>query len=132
MLWSALFVTPLCPHQYKSTFQKISAVIVSEIHNVNNFAQITTAVIERDFKSEYLFRTLSIATNLLMSLEFRSISCYYAVPFIDNYGRAPYSLNLIPIAALLQAVLQEKTKPFRNGLVETCNKAIEMYLNDAR
>ena len=33
-------------------FQKISAVIVSEIDNVDKFSLLTTAFIERDFKSE--------------------------------------------------------------------------------
>ena len=46
-------------------FQKISGVIVSEIDNVNKFALITSAIIERDFKTEYLFRTCSVATNLV-------------------------------------------------------------------
>ena len=30
---------------------------------------------ERDFKSEYLFCTCSVATNLLMALEFNQIHC---------------------------------------------------------
>ena len=85
-------------------FQKISAVIVSEIDNVNKFALITTEIIERDFKSEYLFCTSSVATNLVTSLEFYSDFYYYAVPFLANHGTVPHSL--IPIAALLQAVLQ--------------------------
>ena len=46
-------------------FHNISAVIVSEIDNVNKFALITTAIIERYFKSEYLYRKCSVATNLV-------------------------------------------------------------------
>ena len=57
-------------------FRKISAVIVGEIDNVNKFALITTANIERDFKSEYLFRTSSVATILVTSLEILSDLCY--------------------------------------------------------
>ena len=38
-------------------FQKTSEVIVSEIDDVNKFAIITTAFIERDFKRLYLFHT---------------------------------------------------------------------------
>ena len=66
-------------------FQKVSEVIISEIDNVNKFALITTAVIEPDFKSEYLLRTCSVATNLVTSLEYHSDMCYYAVPFLANY-----------------------------------------------
>ena len=56
-------------------FQKISAVIESEIDNVDKFSLITTEIIERYFKSEYLFRTCSVATNLMISLEFLSDLC---------------------------------------------------------
>ena len=105
-------------------FQENSAVVVSEIDNVNQFALITTANIERDFRSEYLFRTSSLATNLVTSLEFHSDLCFYAAPFLANYGLVPYSLILTPIAALLQAMLQENTEPFRNGLVEMRNSTV--------
>ena len=105
-------------------FQKISAVIVSEIDNVNKFALTTGAIIERDFKSEYLFRTCSVTINLVASLEFLSGLSYYAVPCRANYGTVPYSLILTPIAALLQAVLQENMEPFSNGRVEMRNRAI--------
>ena len=119
-----LFVNDLCIYQYKFTFQKYCAVIVSEIDNVNIFALITTAFIERDFKSEYLFRTCCVATNLVTSLEFHSDLCYYAVPFLANYGTVPYSLFFTSIAALLQAVLEENMEPFRNGPVEMRNKTV--------
>ena len=104
--------------------QKISAVIVSEIDNVNKFALITTVIIDSDFKSEYLFRTCSAATDLVTSLEFHSGFWYFAVPFLANYGTVLYSLILTPIAALLQAVLQEKTEPFRNGLVKMRDRTV--------
>ena len=79
---------------------------------------------ERDFKSEYLFRTCSVNTNLVTSLEFHSNLCYYAGPFLANYGKIPYSLILTPIAALLQVVLQKNAEPFRNSLVEKRNRTI--------
>ena len=98
------------------SFKKISAVIVSEIDNFNKFALITTASIERDFRSEYLFRTCSVATSLVTSLEFHSDLCEYALPFLVNYGKFPYSLIFTPIEfSLLQAVLQKNTEPFRNS-----------------
>ena len=43
--------------------------------------------------------------------------CYYVAPFLASYGNFVSSLIFTLIAALLQAVLQEKTEPFRNGLV---------------
>ena len=52
------------------TSQKTSAVIVSETDNVNKFALLKTANIERHFRSEYLFRTSSVATNLVASVGF--------------------------------------------------------------
>ena len=105
---------------------------MSEIDNVNKFPLINTAIIERGFKSEYSFLTFSVATNLVTSLELHSNLYYYAVPFLANYGTVPYSLILTPIAALLQAVLQENTEPFRNGLVEMRNRTVYMSLNDAQ
>ena len=69
---------------------------------------ITTAVYTARLKSEYLFRTCSVATNLVISLQFHSDLCYYAVPFVAKSGAIPYSLIFNPIAALLQAVLQNE------------------------
>ena len=59
---------------------------------------------ERDFKSEYLICRCSVATNLVTSLELHSDLCFYAMPFLANYGTVPFSPILTPIAALLQAV----------------------------
>ena len=81
---------------------KISAMNKSEIDNVNKFALITAAIIKLDFKSEYLFRTLSVQTDLVTSLEFQSDLCHYAVSFLANYGAVPYSFIFTPIAAPLQ------------------------------
>ena len=64
------------------------------------------------------------ATHLVTLLQFHSNLYYYAVPFLANYGTIPYSLLFTLIAALLQAVLQMNTEPFRNGLVETTNRTI--------
>ena len=79
---------------------------------------------ERDFKSEFLFCTCSVPTKLVTSLQFHSDLCYYAVPFLAKYGTVPYSLILTPIAALLQAVLQENTQPFWDGLPEMWNRTL--------
>ena len=113
-------------------FDDFSAVILSQIDNINKFTLMTTAIIKRDFKSEYLFRTCSVATNLVKSFEFLSNLCQYAVLFLPNYGTVPYSLILTPTAALLQALLQEKTEPFRNGLVAMRKRTVLMSLNDAQ
>ena len=43
-----------------------------------------------------------------------------------DYGRVPYSLGPFISAALLQAMLQAEMELFRNGLVETRNRAVEM------
>ena len=55
--------------------QQISAPIVSEINNVNKIVLIKTAIIERDFKKEFIFHTCSTVTNLATSLEFHSDLC---------------------------------------------------------
>ena len=112
------------PINTNTLFPENSAVIVNDIDNVNKFALITNAIIERDFKKEYLFRTCSVGTNLVTSLEFHFDLCYYAVPFLANYGTVPYSLILTPIAALLQALLHENTQPFRNDQVEMSNRTV--------
>ena len=108
----------------KSLFQKSSAVIVSETDNVNNFALITSAIIERDFKYEFLFRTCSVANNPVTSIEFPSGLCFYAVLFQANYGTVPYSVIFTAVTALLQAVLHENTEPFRKNLLETRNSTV--------
>ena len=105
-------------------FRTKSTVIVDENDNVNKLALITTAIIERDVTSEYFFRTCSVATNLVTSVELHSDLCYYAVPFLANYGTVPYSLIFTPIAALLQAVVQENKEPFQNGQEEMKNRTV--------
>ena len=59
----------------KQPFQKDSAVIVSQIDNVNKFVLIATAIIESGFKTEYFFRTFSVESNVVTSLEFHSDLC---------------------------------------------------------
>ena len=44
----------------------------------------------------------------------------------STYETVPYPLIFTPIAALLQSVLQANSEAFRNGLVETMNRAVEM------
>ena len=74
---------------------------------VKIFALLTTEIIERDFKSECLFRTCSVATNLVTPIEIHSDLCHDAVPFLANYRSVPSSIILTPIASLLQAVVQK-------------------------
>ena len=81
--------------------------------------------IDLDFKSECLFRTCCVATDLLTSHQFHSNLCFYAVPFMASYRTIPYSLFFTPIAALLQAVLQANAEPLGNGLVETRNLTVK-------
>ena len=106
----------MCIINTNPPFLKNSAVVVSEIDNVKNFALITTAIKKHDFKSEYLFRMCSVTTHLVTSQELRSHLWYYAVPSVANYGTVPYSFNFIPILAPLQAVLEKNgTVPERLG-----------------
>ena len=52
------------------------AVICIMFDNVNKLeVSIMTTITERDFKSEYLLRTCSVATNLATSLKFRPVRC---------------------------------------------------------
>ena len=61
------------------------AVISIKIDSVNKFAISITAIIaERDYKSKYLFRMYSVATNLVTSLEFRPIHC---ATMLCHFGR---------------------------------------------
>ena len=112
--------------------QKNSAVIVNEIDNGEKVCLTTTATKKRDFKSQFLFRPCSGATNLVTSFEFYCDLCYYAVPFLANYGTVPNSLIFTTIAAMLLTVLQENTKPFQNGQVGMRNKTVLMSVNDAQ
>ena len=59
---------------YIHFFKKYS-VICYKIENVNEFRCLELQNTERDFKSEYLIRTCSIAANLVTSLEFNPIRC---------------------------------------------------------
>ena len=61
-------------------FRKL--VIVNEIENDNKFALKTTAIIERYFKSEYLFRTCSAATKSgdVIWIFFRFVLSWCALP----------------------------------------------------
>ena len=120
--WVVLHLYLICaPINTNPHFQEISAVVATEIYNVNKFVLITTAIIQPDIKSEYLFRTCSVATNMVTS---HSDLCLYAVPFLANYGTVPYSLVPTPIAGLLQAVLQKNAEPVRNGPVEMRNSTV--------
>ena len=97
--------------------------------SINLIRLNTTAVYRAWLKTEYLFRTCSVATDLVTSLQFLSNLCNYDVPFLGNYGKIPYSLIFTPIAALLQAVLQANTELLRNGLVRTRNRTVRTSRN---
>ena len=74
----------------------ISAVIEIQIDNVNELAHLQQETIERDIKSEYLFRRCSFATNLVTSFQLHfTLLWYYAVPFLTNYGSV-FIHSLIP------------------------------------
>ena len=100
--------------------------------SINLIKLIRTAVYRDWLKSEDLFRTCSFATDLVTSLEFLSDQYFSAVPFLANNGTVLCSLIFTRIAALLQAVLQDNTEPFWNGLVEMRNRTIYMSLSDAQ
>ena len=46
-----------------------------------------------------------------------------------RFGTTPYSFIFNPIAALLQAVLQANTEPFRSSLLETRNRTVKTSKN---
>ena len=68
----------------------------------------TTEVYRAWLKSEYLFRTCSVATNMVTSLQIHSDLYYYFVSFLANYETISHSFFFTPIVALLQAVLQNE------------------------
>ena len=68
----------------KSTFSTTRAVINIEIDNVIEFGKEQLQNIERDFKSEFLFRANSIATILVTSIEFQSIQCAIMLSPLDQ------------------------------------------------
>ena len=71
---------------YKSTFSELTCAVISiKIDSVIGFEVFITAIYtERDFKSEYLFRMSSVATNLVTSLEFQPDRC---VTTLCQFGR---------------------------------------------
>ena len=64
--------------------------------NVNKFAvSDMTTFTERDFKSEYLFRTCSIATTQVTSLEFNPIRCAFMLCNFDQTRRSYLAISFI-------------------------------------
>ena len=89
----AIFIKYLFTKHINPPFQNLSAVVWSEIDKVNKFDQIDyNCNVDLYFKSGYLFRTCSTATDLVTSLYFHSNFCYYAVPLLAKYGTISYSL----------------------------------------
>ena len=82
---------------------------------------------QNDFKSEYLYRTCSVATNLVTSPNnpFQNTVLLCCV-ILENYETFPHSLISTISAALLQALPQANTAPFRNALVKMRNQVVNM------
>ena len=125
---SAVYFNYLCTNHTNPPFQNFSGVKAKLTMSIS-LIKLQLQHIELDFKSEYLFRTFSVATDLVTSHQFHSKLCYYAVPFLANYGAIPYSLIFTSIAALRQAVVQANTEPFRNGLVEKKSRTVKTSTN---
>ena len=50
---------------------------------------------ERDFKTEYLFRTCSVATNLVTSLEFNPVPCATMLCHFGQRGNGSVATHFI-------------------------------------
>ena len=89
-----------------------------------NLIKLHPQYIEHDFKSEYLFRTCSVATNLVTSYHFRSKLYYYVLPFLlAKYGAIPYSLifHSHSRTATSNATSEYETVPERTSTNEELN-----------
>ena len=80
--------------------------------------------LQSDFKSEYFFRTCYQSVDITQ--EFIPNAVLLCCADLAKYGTVPYSTIFTPITALLQAVLQANTELFRNDLVKTRNRAVEL------
>ena len=76
LLLGAIFINYLVEYYIRHPFQVTFAAIYIKIDSFYKFAMSNKAVrTKRDFKSEYLFRMCSVATNLVTSLEIERIHC---------------------------------------------------------
>ena len=75
-------------------FQELSAAIKVKLTLSISLFNMHLQDEQSDFKSEYLFRTCSVATNLVTSLNnpfhFAVLLCYAV---LTNYATVPYSLH---------------------------------------
>ena len=75
--------------------------------------------LQNDFKSDYLFLMCSVATSAVTSLSSPiQIAVLVYCDVLADFGAVPYSLISFISAALLQALLQVNTEPFRNAFSE--------------
>ena len=104
-------------------FQQLSAVI-----KVKFTLSISLVKMQlRARQSEYLLRTCSVDTNLVISsnnpIQTAVVLCG---AMLANYRTVPSSLIGINSGALLQAMLQANTEPFWNILVKTRSQLVEI------
>ena len=104
-------------------FQQLNAVIQLKLTLSMSLLKMLLQFISSELKSKYLFRTCSVATNLVTSLNnpFKSAVLLCCVVLV-THGTVPYSLISFISAALLQA----NTEPFRNALVKVRTQLVEM------
>ena len=78
--------------------------------NVNKFAvSVMFTNTQRDFRSEYLLGTCSVATSLVTSLEFNPICCGAMVCHLGQTLSSYVVITFIFAVALRRAVLQAIT-----------------------
>ena len=80
----------------------------------------TTTTTQRDLKSDYLFRTCSVATNLVTALEFNPIHC---ATMLYHFGQTRNSCIAVPFilcgsTATSSATGDYKAVPERFGQIE--------------
>ena len=106
-------------------FQELNAV--NDLKLMLSMSLRTIDCVQSDFESEYLFRTCSLATNLVTALSnpFKFAVLLYCVILV-NYWIIPCSILSLMSVALLRAVLQVNTEPLRNALVKMRNQILDV------
>ena len=92
--------------------QELSPVI----NCINAFDQLIQTLLQcrsSDFKSEYMFRTCSVAANLMSSLtKSFQLLCYITLRFLANYGTIPCShISLIQKHCYVQCYKRIRNVP---------------------
>ena len=85
----------------KSTFSKNKAVVCDANDKVKKIVVALTSIIELDLKSEYLFRTLCGATNLVTSIEYSRIRCATMLCLFGQTGNSSVTTNFVLISITL-------------------------------